>query len=247
MDVTRREISEVIVEEGEPAKGSWPNVGVGRINPDGSLGSCTSCHTRHTFSTVEAKKPEACDQCHLGPDHPQIEIYNESKHGTIYHAEGNEWNWSPQDRRWLAGRDYRAPTCASCHLSEAIGVDKTHDVTERLSWELQAPLTVRPEHFEAFPSKTSWKEERAKMERVCKQCHSETWTVGHFDNLDKAVENYNQVYFRPMAKTFDALYETGLLSKDTYFDEELEWEFYEFWHHEGRRARPTSARAVVLS
>jgi hydroxylamine dehydrogenase len=28
---------------------SWPNVGVGRINLDGSKGSCTSCHTRHRF------------------------------------------------------------------------------------------------------------------------------------------------------------------------------------------------------
>ena len=29
---------------------TWPNVGVGRINLDGSKGSCTSCHTRHMVS-----------------------------------------------------------------------------------------------------------------------------------------------------------------------------------------------------
>ncbi len=39
------------------------------------------------FPVAEARKPEACGQCHLGPDHPQIEIYNESKHGAIYNAE----------------------------------------------------------------------------------------------------------------------------------------------------------------
>ncbi len=63
---------------------TWPNVGVGRINLDGSKGSGTSCHTRHMFSVMEARKPEACGQCHLGPDHPQIEIFMESKHGDIY-------------------------------------------------------------------------------------------------------------------------------------------------------------------
>ena len=39
----------------------------------------------------------------------------------------------------------------------------------------------------------------------------------------------------------DNLYAKGILSKSSYFDEELEWEFYELWHHEGRRARMGSA------
>ena len=63
------------LKDGELSPETWPNVGVGRINPDGSKGSCTSCHTRHRFSIMEARKPEACGQCHLGPDHPQIEIF----------------------------------------------------------------------------------------------------------------------------------------------------------------------------
>ena len=227
--------------EGRPIPGTWPNVGVGRANPDGTLGSCTSCHTRHRFSVVEARKPEACDQCHLGPDHPQIEIYNESKHGTIYHAEGDSWSWRTDDMRWMAGRDYRAPTCASCHMSEAGEVGKTHDVTERLSWELQAPLTVRPEDFTPFPAPISWREERAKMETVCLQCHSLDWTRSHFSNLDHVVVNYNTLYFEPVEEVFRSLYDAGVLSADSYFDEPLEWEFYEFWHHEGRRARMGTA------
>jgi predicted heme/steroid binding protein len=231
----------VEVNEGRPVPGTWPNVGVGRVNPDGSLGSCSSCHTRHRFSIKEARKPEACDQCHLGPDHPQIEIYEESKHGTIYHAEGGDWNWDPDDRNWQAGRDYRAPTCAACHMSAAPDVPRSHDVTERLAWETQAPLTVRPSEFAPFPAATDWRTERDKMKKVCLQCHSETWADDHFSNLDAVIINYNQRYFTPAKLAMDDLYDRGLLSRELYFDESLEWEFYELWHHEGRRARMGAA------
>ena len=231
----------VKVKDGKPVPGTWPNVGVGRVNPDGSLGSCSSCHTRHKFSLVEARKPEACDQCHLGPDHPQIEIYNESKHGTIYHAESITWNWDPDDKRWQAGRDFRSPTCAACHMSAANKVSRTHDVTERLAWELQAPLTIRPNEFKAFPAQTDFTEERAKMKKVCLQCHAKSWTDDHFVNLDAAVANYNNNYFEPTRSTVEDLYAAGLLSKERPFDEPLEWDFYELWHHEGRRARMGAA------
>ncbi len=231
----------VALTGGRPDPGTWPNVGVGRMNPDGSRGSCSSCHTRHRFSVEEARKPEACDQCHLGPDHPQIEIYEESKHGTIYHAEGDRWQWRPENRPWEAGEDFRAPTCAACHLSPAGETPGTHDVTERLSWELQAPLTVRPEDFAPFPAKTDWQQERSKMKAVCRQCHSATWTDDHFRNLDGVVTLYNEQYYLPVKERVDRLYAAGLLSKDRYFDEPLEWEFYELWHHEGRRARMGTA------
>jgi predicted heme/steroid binding protein len=233
--------SRIRFEDGRLVEGSWPNVGVGRVNPDGSLGSCTSCHTRHRFSVAEARKPEACDQCHLGPDHPQIEIFNESKHGTMYHAYQDSWDWRPEDNRWLAGRDYRAPTCAACHMSEADTVAASHDVTRRLSWELQAPLTIRPSEFAPHPSGTGWRLERRRMKTVCLQCHSPAWTNGHFANLDSVIANYNEVYYRPVRAVMDRLYSSGILSAGSYFDEYLEWEFYEFWHHEGRRARMGAA------
>ena len=35
----------------------------------------------------------------------------------------------------------------------------------------------------------------------------------------------------------DELYSKGLLDKSKFFDEHLEVEYYELWHHEGRRAR----------
>ena len=95
------------MKDGKLDPETWPNVGVGRINLDGSKGSCTSCHTRHRFSVMEARKPEACGQCHLGPDHPQIEIYMESKHGDIYTAHGDEYNWNAAPGTWTPGVDYQ--------------------------------------------------------------------------------------------------------------------------------------------
>ena len=228
-------------ENGELSPGTWPNVGVGRVNLDGSLGSCSSCHTRHRFSIMEARKPEACGQCHLGPDHPQIEIYTESKHGAIYGAFKDEYNWNAAPGTWSPGMDYRGPTCASCHMTGAGAVKTTHDVTERLSWELQAPLTIRPENFEAFPAKTNWQVERDKMKEICRQCHGDKWVNDHYTKMDKAVEEYNTVYFKPAKALLDDLYARELLDKTRYFDEPLEVEFYELWHHEGRRARMGTA------
>ena len=227
-------------DELEPA--TWPNVGVGRINLDGSKGSCTSCHTRHRFSVMEARKPEACGQCHLGPDHPQTEIFMESKHGGIYTAFGKEYNWTAAPGPWTPGIDFRGPTCAVCHISGAGDkVFTSHDVTERLAWELQAPLTIRPSEFKPFPANTNWETERGKMQAVCMQCHGKTWTGSHFKQMDQTVQEYNDVYFKPAKAKMDELYAKGLLDDSRYFDERMEVEYYELWHHEGRRARMGAA------
>jgi hypothetical protein len=122
-------------------------------------------------------------------------------------------------------------------MSGAGSVLTSHDVTERLAWESQAPLTVRPEDFKPFPAKTNWKTERAKMREICMQCHGKSWTDGHFVKMDKVMIEYNDVYFKPAKKMLDDLYAKGLLDKTKFFDEELEIEYYELWHHEGRRAR----------
>ena len=216
----------------------WPNNGIGRINPDGSMGSCAACHTRHSFSIAEARHPETCGQCHMGPDHPQIEIFMESKHGNIYSAEGDSWNWSKKD--WKAGIDYRTPTCAGCHMSGAPGVPKTHDVSARLSWELEEPVSRHTDNIAnslgvPISDGSSWEEKRDRMQTVCKQCHSTTWTENYYMQADIAVELYNKQYAEGK-EIVDALYDDGLLTKET-FDEPLEFKIYEMWHHEGRRAR----------
>ncbi len=68
-------------EDGRPQlhPGTWPNTGIGRLNLDGTRGSCTACHSRHDFSPRRARQPENCGKCHLGPDHPQKEIYETTR------------------------------------------------------------------------------------------------------------------------------------------------------------------------
>ena len=75
-----------------PVLKDWPNQGVGRMNPDGSLGSCTPCHPRHSFSIEVARDPRTCAQCHLEPDVPAYNIYKESKHGNIFESSEGKWN-----------------------------------------------------------------------------------------------------------------------------------------------------------
>lgn len=132
---------------------TWPNTGIGRINPDGTKGSCNACHSRHDFSGSRARQPENCGKCHLGPDHPQKEIYEESKHGIAYYAapKGDVpggMNIHKQGK-WILGKDYdAAPTCATCHMgsykkSNGSIVKGTHNVGDRISWTLRPPVSVK--------------------------------------------------------------------------------------------------------
>ncbi len=213
---------------------NWPNAGCGRKNPDGTLGSCVICHTSHRFSFEEARKPETCGQCHLGPDHPQDEIYFESKHGKRYLAEHAEWNFSSAPDAWEPSGDFSTPTCAACHMSGLGPLATSHDVGERLKWEAQAALTVPNKDHDAAKA-------REKMLVVCAQCHSPRWGKNYLDRYDKVIVHYNDDYFKPVKKIMDDLYAKGTLTKWPMFDEEIEWAFYEYWHHEGRRARMGSA------
>ncbi len=233
----------IIAEPGGKLKG-WPNAGVGRINPDGSLGSCTYCHPRHTFSVAEARKPESCGQCHLGPDHPQYEIYEESKHGNIYAASGEEWNWDAPPGQW-GPEDIVAPTCATCHMSGFGGVvETTHDVGERLYWELQPKKSVPqwkgPDEVDMvlkrIPDPEKAKAGREKMKKVCYVCHSRQWADNYFVEFDKVVEDYNKLW-EYTDNLLKQAYKEGLISKDNPLDETPEIMHYLIWHHDGRRWR----------
>lgn len=118
---------------------NWPNQGVGRINPDGSKGACTACHPRHSFSIEIARKPETCSQCHLEPDVPAWNVYRESKHGNIYQSLKNSWNWDSVP--WIAGKDFKTPTCSVCHNS--LIVDTEGEVIASRSHDFGARLWVR--------------------------------------------------------------------------------------------------------
>ena len=204
----------------------WPNGGIGRVNPDGSEGSCTACHTRHKFSIGEARKPETSGTCHIGPDHPHIEVYLESKHGVIYSSEKETWDWEIAGKNWDA-QYYRAPTCATCHMSGIGKLESTHNVSKRLSWWLAKPRSVK---------RDNWEDARAEMKMVCMNCHSTNWVENFYKQGDEAVDLYNTKFFDPIKAEMDKLYAEGLLTKEN-FDEELEFKYFEYWHHEGRRAR----------
>ncbi|MET1102032.1 MAG: multiheme c-type cytochrome [Pyrodictiaceae archaeon] len=95
------------------------NHGIGRVNPDGSLGSCEACHPYHGFSVKIARKGayQACGRCHTGPDHPNDEQWSKSVHGAIFWGEAEDWNWDARVNDWRPGRDFRAPTCVTCHMA----------------------------------------------------------------------------------------------------------------------------------
>lgn len=123
-----------------PVIKGWPNQGVGRYNPDGSKGACSACHTRHGFSIETARKPHTCGECHTGPDVPAYKVYTTSKHGNIYSSKSDGWDF--ESVPWTVGKDFSAPTCASCHISLVTNSEgevvarRTHQMSDRLSWRL---------------------------------------------------------------------------------------------------------------
>jgi hydroxylamine dehydrogenase len=223
--------------DGYPTPETWPNSGIGNIYPDGSTGSCGVCHTRHSFSNAEARKPYACASCHLGPDHPNIEIYENSKHGHIYRTEGFTWDFDGSPGEWQPGVDYRAPTCASCHMSQVGELAMTHNVSDRLYWvQWSKSSPVRDSDDVMSPRLGDGPAGREKMRQVCAACHSEGHTDGFFAQADKAVELYNVAYYAPATEMLEDLKSKGLLRENPWTDP-FQVKYYYLWHHEGRRAR----------
>lgn len=220
----------VVIDKSSPNKlsyKSWPNSGIGRINPDGSLGSCNACHTRHSFSRAQARKPEACSKCHLGPDHPQKEVYEESKHGNAYYTHLDEMNIKSD--RWVVGEDYfEAPTCATCHMSQTPTRKPTHDVGKRISWTLRPVFSKH---------KDNWQTKRENMKQVCINCHGNAFVEGHYYQFDALVRLYNEKFAKPASDIMDIVKKNKLMDNPAGFGNDIEWSFWELWHHEGRRAR----------
>jgi len=220
----------VYLGEGKFNPATWPNGGIGRINPDGSKGGCGACHARHAFSSAQARQPENCGKCHMGPDHPQIEIYNESKHGIQFRAHIAKMNLD--SRTWVVGKDYHsAPTCATCHMSATANQPLTHDVAPRLSWTLRPVISLKL---------YDWETKRGAMRDVCSNCHAAAWVGNFYRQYDLTVDLYNEKFAKPAKAIMDKLHAAAKLTK-TPFDEKIEWTYFELWHHEGRRARMGTA------
>ena len=230
--------------------GTWPNTGIGRLNLDGSRGSCSACHSRHDFSPRRARQPENCGKCHLGPDHPQKEIYEESKHGVAFRDLKDDMNLDGES--WILGEDYSAaPTCATCHMSGHMrnGGEVTHDPGERISWTNRPPVSLVMDtdinHAivkETDPEKRrlliadSAENKRDRMKLVCSHCHTPDYVNAFYQQYDDLVILYNEKFAKPGSQIMATLASEGLRSP-TQFDEEIEWTWFFLWHHEGRRAR----------
>lgn len=239
-------------ESGRPLfnTGTWPNTGIGRLNLDGSKGSCSACHSRHDFSPRRARQPENCGKCHLGPDHPQKEIFEESKHGVAYRDLKDKMNLDAET--WVLGRDYsQAPTCATCHMSghSRNGGKVTHDPGERISWTNRPPVSMVMDtdiHHnvikETDPNKRSKLiadtavAKRNRMKNVCLHCHTPAYVDAFYKQYDDFVVLYNEKFAKPGQQIMKALQDQKLLTSKQ-FDEEIEWTWFYLWHHEGRRAR----------
>jgi len=226
-----------VLKNGELDPATYPNTGIGRINPDGSEGTCSACHSRHQFSTALAREPDNCGKCHLGPDHPQKEIYEESKHGIAYKAYKDELNLD--SAKWVVGVDYTAaPTCATCHMGATKKQPSSHNVGDRISWTNRPPVSVRPEVMDAKMGLESanlkWDTRRENMKDVCNACHSEDHTDKFYIQYDALIELYNEKYAKPGKALMAA---AKPLLKPAKFSNKVEWTWFELWHHEGRRAR----------
>jgi hydroxylamine dehydrogenase len=271
--------------EGRPMidPNTWPNSGIGRFNPDGSKGSCNACHSRHSFEAKVARNPENCGKCHMGPDHPQIEIYQESKHGIAFYANKDKMALD-KDGEWILGRDYSAaPTCATCHIAGHMGpggkvAGGTHDVGERISWTLRPIVSVKQNMVvftdgfkEDYPESrplpkvgdrietnemvvvddkpvakpatrevakvVTWQERRGAMRAVCLNCHGGQFADNFYAQFDSLVNLYDDKFAKPSKTIIDELTADGVLSAKAPFEHEVQWDFWELWHHQGRRAR----------
>jgi hydroxylamine dehydrogenase len=212
-------------DEGEmtfPVLSGWPNQGVGRINPDGTKGSCSACHTRHGFDLKVARQPYTCSECHNGPDVPAYGIYSVSKHGNLYSSQSEEWDFNSVP--WTVGKDFTAPTCASCHISLLVNKDgdvisqRTHQMNDRLYVRifgliyahshpkspdtsviknrsgLPLPTELTGEPAETFLIDNLEQEKRRdSMQKVCMSCHSKGWVEGHFERFENSVKTTNEM------------------------------------------------------
>ncbi len=176
---------------------------IGKVYPDGGTGKCYSCHTRHVFSKDEARQPEACETCHMGLDHEQIEYYKKSKHGMI-----QEMNRT----------DSRAPSCMTCHMDGG-----THDVSQGITIGTVSQgafisnkssgndnvkddngITMRAITQEQFDIN------RQKMMSICIRCHSSEFARSALENAD-VIKAQADKKVGDAITIIEGLYKDGLL------------------------------------
>ncbi len=197
------------------------------------IASCDACHTRHTFSKIEAQQPQACQTCHMGFDHPQWEMYSASKHGVRYLLKQNG----------TLPESVSAPTCQTCHMPKG-----DHEV--RTAWGF---LAVRTNGLAPYPGEDEewwanrvtilqalgvldpdgnptarldivdkaqvarltaegFDKERAKMIEVCSQCHSENFARAELAKGDDIIRRGDKLLAEAI-RVVAGLYQDGILEK----------------------------------
>jgi hypothetical protein len=161
----------------------------------------------------------------MGPDHSQLEIFEESKHGVLFNAQHTQYHMDA-DPKSLTTADMASPTCSTCHMSGLEGQHVTHDTTERLSWFLFAEVSdKRPGYVQG----------RDSMQETCLKCHARTQVDKFYaeaeDVLLKTNDNVKEVQ-----QLMQALRDEGLLTPEP-FDEPIEFIYFDYWHYFGRTAK----------
>ena len=161
----------------------------------------------------------------MGPDHSQIEIYHESKHGVLFNAQRASMNLEAPSSK-LTARDMPVPTCATCHMSGLEGQNVTHDTSERLSWYLFAEVSQkRPGYVQA----------QSNMKEICLKCHTRSRVDPYYTAAETQIAQTNQIVSQ--AKTImTQLYASGKLTKQP-FDEPIEYVYFNMWHYDGRTSK----------
>ncbi len=213
--------------EGSSAVASGCNAchSVGKPNADGSFGTCTQCHARHSTSVALAREPSTCGQCHMGPDHSQVEIYGESKHGALFEAQKGSMNLHASPKK-LTTADMPIPTCATCHMSGLEGLKVTHDTTERLSYFLFAPISTKRPNGDRG---------QIEMKEVCLKCHTRPRIDAFYVDAEKVLLATNEKV-KGATDIVAALRTEGRLTEAP-FDESIEFAEFDLWHYYGRTAK----------
>lgn len=198
---------------------------IGRPNSDGSIGNCTDCHARHSTSIALARQPETCGRCHMGPDHAQLEIYHESKHGVLFNAQKKHFDLTADPKK-LSTADMSVPTCATCHMSGLEGLKVTHDTTERLSWFLFAGTSEKRPNYQRG---------QTEMKETCLKCHTKGPIDKYYAEAEAVVHATNEKV-NEVNQLMTKLREEGLLTPEP-FDEPIEFLHFDYWHYYGRTAK----------
>jgi len=153
----------------------------GCVSCHSTQNKCDGCHTRHTFSAAEARKPEACATCHNGIAHNEFENFMLSKHGSIYQTSGHQWDWEARLEDAYVKGGQTAPTCASCHF-EFRG-KYGHNVVRKVRWGFMPTPDI------ADNLQDGWFEQRKEAWiGTCSACHSESFARAYQNMADDGIK-----------------------------------------------------------